>query len=360
MKSVDPRTLRGRLALWYGLMMVLVLTAFSAALYFAVDDEDEPEPAAAAVQEAPDLTPKRLLFALAVALPSAIGLAVGGGLWITRRSLKPLEEAVRIAGELGADRLSTRIPIEPGSPEEIANLIRSLNGMLARLENAVDGMRRFTADASHELRTPLAALMGEIEVTLRRQRDPDELRTALESTLEDLGRLNRLVESLLLLARADNGELPLERVSIDLGEAKRRLLDPYEQVMAERRISLKWSCPAPVRVRSDPMWIGRAMTNLIDNACKFTPPGGEIAVTVQATSSAAEILVGDSGPGVAVGERERIFERFYRGNQVRSAVEGFGLGLALARDIVRGLGGQLSLDDREASGALFRLELPLG
>jgi heavy metal sensor kinase len=355
MRPARPRTLQRRLALWYALVMALVLAGFSAAIYFLAAVENDP--VALAAGEPPDLTPSRLLAALAMALPVAIGVAVGGGWLITRRSLRPLDDVVAVAGKLGAEKLDARIPVAPGSSEEVVRLVQALNAMLARLEQAVAGMRRFTADASHELRTPLALLMGELELALRRPRSDEEVRATMESTLDELGRMSRLVESLLLLARSDNHELPLQRVTVDVGEVARQVLDTYEVVMAERELTCTWHCPAAARVEGDPVWLGRAVANLVDNACKFTPPGGEVGVAVETSAELVTVTVRDTGPGLSRDDRARLFERFYRASAVRGSVAGFGLGLALARDIVRQLGGEIAMVG-DGPGATFRLQLP--
>ncbi len=206
MNKPERGTLQRRLALWYGLVMALVLIGYSAAIYFiAPDDPDEPGEEGrlpGGAKEAPDLTPRGLLIALATTLPVALGVGLGGGWWITRRSLRPIDDVVDIAGNLHPGCLDARIPLRPGSSGEVARLVHALNGMLQRIEQAIAGMRRFTADASHELRTPVALLMGEVELALRRPRSEKELLATLETTLEELSRLSRLIDSLLLLARS--------------------------------------------------------------------------------------------------------------------------------------------------------------
>src|SRR5215813_13690360 len=222
MRIGRPRTLRGRLALWYAGVMAVVLGAFCVTA-FIVDEVTE-----APVQDEPG--ERNLMIAFAIGLPAAIGVAVVGGLSISRKALRPLDDLVRITRELDARELSTRVPLTPGAPEELARLTEALNSMLARLEASVAGLGRFTADASHELRTPLAALMGQIEVALRKPREPAELRATLEESLEELGRLSQLVDSLLTLARSDAGEIPLEVRPVPLGEVVDQAVSPYEDI----------------------------------------------------------------------------------------------------------------------------------
>jgi two-component system OmpR family sensor kinase len=357
--SFRPHSLWGRLALWYTAVLTAVLVAFAGTIYLVIAADEAKEPPEVASLEPPDHTGAHVLLALAVALPVATAVAVGGGLLITRRALKGLDRVVTIAADLSAANLARRIPDGPGEAEEVQRLTTTLNAMLERLERSVHGMRRFTEDASHELRTPIAVLMSEIEVTLRRPRGPAELTSALESALEELARVGRLVDSLLVLARSDSGQLALAPEEIDAAEVVRRALDPYEAVAIQRGLDVRWACDGRAPVYADPMWLGRAVANLIDNAAKFTPQGGAIEVTVRTDGRRGTIVVADSGPGFPEADRERIFERFYRGNGTRGVTDGFGLGLALAREIARASGGELSSANRSTGGAQFALELPL-
>jgi signal transduction histidine kinase len=230
--------------------------------------------------------------------------------------------------------------------------------MLDRIQRSVEATRRFTADASHELRTPLAILTGELEIALRRPRPEGELRATMESSLEELGKLSRLVNALLVLARSDAGELPLERSRIDLGEVVRGAVDPYEAIAAERQIRLRSHLPSGVTANADPLWLGRAVANLVDNACKFTPAGGEVSVHVERLRDRVRVSVNDSGPSIDSAEEARVFERFYRADAARGTAPGFGLGLPLAREIARALGGDLGISRPSGPGNQFWLELP--
>ena len=355
-----PQTLRGRLALWYSAVLAATLLAFAAAVYFLVADEDDDEPAPAggvAAVEPPEHVGRRLLIAVAIALPGAVAIAVAGGLWITRRSLRPLDEIAHVASELGADRLDRRVELRADSASELVQLADALNQMLTRIDRSVAGMRRFTADASHELRTPLAALRGELEVTLRRPRTVDEMRAGFESALEEVTRLSELVEALLTLARSDAGELSVSRTSVDIADLVRRVVALYEPVALDRGVQLEWTADGKLDAMIDPTWLERAVVNIVDNACKFTPRGGRVRVAAVAKDGRARIVVSDTGPGLLPEDGERVFERFYRSSRARGT-EGFGLGLALARDFVRALGGTIRASATDGGGATFCIELP--
>jgi two-component system OmpR family sensor kinase len=307
-----------------------------------------------AALEPPEHTGARLLLALATALPVALAVAIGGAILIARRGLAPLERVVRTAERVSAERLTERIESRPDDVDEAARLVSAVNAMLDRLERSVGGMRRFSADASHELRTPLAALMGELEVTLRQPRSEAALRGVAESTLEELGRMARLVEALLTLARSDASALPVAAADLELDAVVRQSVAPYEAVLAGRGIALRCQIE-PLGAHADPLLVNRIVANLLDNACKFTPGGGAVEVSLSLDHGRPTVHVRDSGPGISDGER--VFERFYRGEQARAGSDGFGLGLPLARELARALGGEVRLLPSE-SGAHFALELP--
>ncbi len=354
MSLFRPKTMRGRLAWFYAVALLLVLGAFSATIYIIEQAEEADEPAQVKALEPPEHPERRFLAALAAALPVALLVALAGGAWVARRGLAPLDDVVATATRIGTDNLDQRIAERPGAALEVAQLVGTLNKMLERLESSVAGMKRFTADASHELRTPLAALLGDLEITLRRPRTPDELRGTIENTLEELGRLSRLVDSLLTLARSDAGGLPVSPEPVDLMALARRAVEPYEAVLAARQVRLVWSQTSAVPALADPLWTSRAIANLVDNACKFTADGGDITLTVHADSAHARFEIQDSGPGVAAADRERIFERFFRGEAARAGAAGAGLGLPLAREIARAQGGDLRLEPGDR-GARFVL-----
>jgi two-component system OmpR family sensor kinase len=268
-----------------------------------------------------------------------------------------MEEVIDVAGRLGANELDQRIPVRADTPQEVSQLVAALNEMLGRIERSVYGLRRFTADASHELRTPLAALMSQIEVALRRPREASELVATLESALEQLGQVARLVDALLTLARSDAGELPLEPTRVDVAALLTRTLEPYQEIAEERGIALAAEAKPGLLVHADPLWLGRALANLVDNACKYTPPGGRVMLRAEEEDGRVSIVVEDSGPGMSAEERERAFERFYRGEANRGSIEGFGLGLPLAQEITLALGGRLVLAARGETGTIARLSL---
>ena len=355
------RTLPVQLGGFFAVVITATLLLFSASIYMVAqltekDDDDEYEYTERELAEERE----HLLTTIAIALPASLAAAIGGGFLLAQRALKSLERVIHIAEQTSAENLSARIPEVRGAGEEVERLVAASNAMLDRIERAVSGLRRFTADAAHELRTPLAVLMGRLELSLRRPRDAEALRGTIETTLEELERLTRLVEVLLTLARSDAGDLAVSAVPVDVEAFLHRVMSPYEAVAAERGLELRLltSAPPELVVKTDPLLLGRVLANLLDNACKFTPAGGTVELRATYGARGLGIAVADTGPGLPESERPRVFERFFRSASVRGSIEGFGLGLPLAQDLTRALGGQLYAAV-VAVGAELVVELPL-
>ena len=278
-----------------------------------------------------------------------------------RRALRPVDEVVVQARRIGETNLGERLP-HPGSQDELGRLIETLNAMLDRVERGVETQRRFTADASHELRSPLSRLRAEIEVTLRRPRDSAEYEEALRSCLEEVERLSQLTEELLTLAHLDADETRG-------GEAAALPLLPIVEDAVRRMGTQAFRCAvrlvagpqgAPIIVKVGPTSIGLALTNILDNAVKFSPADREVRVGISAEGTEALIVVSDEGPGLTPGELPRIFDRFHRGEAARAReAPGFGLGLAISRAVIERQGGSISADSGSGGGARFSIRLPL-
>jgi signal transduction histidine kinase len=234
------------------------------------------------------------------------------------------------------------------------------NETLARLEAAFEQLRRFTADASHELRTPLTGMRSVGEVALQRSLSAQEYRDVIASMLEEVDRLTRLVENLLLLTRADTGRIPMTRTVVDLGEVLLGISDTLRVLADEKDQS--WSVDVSERVTAtcDAGILRLGITNLVYNAIKYTPAKGAIRLATRRTAAGDVLIeVHDTGPGIAAADRERIFERFYRVDDARAReTGGIGLGLAIARWAVESNGGRIDLESEEGRGAVFRIVLP--
>jgi len=267
---------------------------------------------------------------LIVGLPITVAFVAIMGYLVAGRALRPVDTMARRAAEITAEQLKARLKID--NPEdELGRLGTAFNATLARLENSFDQLRRFTADASHELRTPLTAIRSVGEVSLRKTGDQKYYRDIIGSMLEETNRLTKLVDSLLTMSRADAGRVQphfTETRPLDLARESASLL---EVLAEEKEQTLRVEGDEVVTVMADRTILRQALVNLIDNAVKYTPIKGSILIRVSNHLQGAVIEVQDSGPGIPVEHRSRIFERFYRVDKARTRAEGgTGLGLSIA------------------------------
>lgn len=283
-------------------------------------------------------------------------LAVAGGLFLSRQAFRPVAESIRTARRLDPGNLSERLP-QTGARDELDELAGTINGLLDRLAADHAQVIRFTADASHELRSPLGAMRAAVEVALGKPREPEEYREVLTSLGEQCERLTALVNGLLLLARADAGEVEMSRGSVDLSALAADVAEMYEPVAEERGVTFRWNGSTPVPVLGDAARLRQLVTNLVDNAMKFTAPGGSVLLQVEKAGLAARLTVRDTGVGIAEEHLAHIFERFYQANPARSSA-GTGLGLSICRWIAKAHGGTIEATSDEGKGTTFVVVLP--
>ena len=297
---------------------------------------------------------------LAFGLPLAVALSAAGGYLIAHRSLSPMSQIAARARQITAESLEGRLPV-PNPHDELGQLATVFNATLARLENSFAELRRFTADASHELRTPLTALRAVGEAALRPDAgDPKSLREALSSMLEETRRLSDLVDSLLLLARADTGAARPSLQEVEL-EALAREVRETLLVLAEEKRQIIEVQAEKTLVRADRELLRLALLNLVDNAIRYSPAEASIRLRVRRTENHAVVEVADQGPGIAPEHQQKIFERFYRIDKARSrASGGAGLGLSITRWAIERQGGQIELESESGQGSLFRIRMPDG
>jgi len=296
---------------------------------------------------------------LAMGAPFAVGLAIAGGYFLAGRVLSPVGAMADKAREITADSLGERLPV--GNPQdEFGRLATVFNDTLSRLHDSFDRLRRFAADASHELRTPLTAMRSVGEIALQAPLDAGRYRDVIGSMLEEVDRLTLLVESLLMLTRADSGAARPVHEVVELAVLAGSVAEHLRVLAEEKQQSLSVQSAARVEAVCDPAILRLGLMNLLHNAIKYTPDGGAIQVRATATASGQpSIEVQDSGPGIPAAHRERIFERFYRVDPLRARESGgVGLGLAIARWAVAANGGRIELESEEAKGSLFRIVLP--
>jgi heavy metal sensor kinase len=298
-----------------------------------------------------------LLQVLLVLAPALLVLASGGGLFLANRALAPIDQITRTAQRISAENLGGRIGLH-SSNDEVGRLALTFDAMLARLEAAFERQRRFTADASHELRTPLTAILGQIDVALERPREAESYRNTLTTIREQAQRLARLVGDLLFLARTDAQQTPLVVEPLDLAPLLQAVVAEVEPLAAARGQTIELAL-IHQRVDGSEDQLIRLLMNLLDNAIRYTPPGGRITISCSSERGESIIRVSDSGPGIAPEHLPRLFDRFYRVDRARSRAQGgSGLGLAIAQNIAQAHGGRIDVESVLAQGSTFTVSLP--
>jgi signal transduction histidine kinase len=287
-----------------------------------------------------------------------IPLAALGGRALARRALQPIEELVREIRALDpASSPEGRLRLSSGTVEEVAVLSRAFNALLGQLDESLDRMRRFTADASHEIRNPLGILRTGIEIALRRERPTGEYQELLRENLQEIERLQTVVEGILLLARDVPGsELRIARAPVDLAEVVRPALSFFAASAAERQVRIDARLEPGLTVTGDAGLLRLVVFNLVDNALKHSPAGESVRVETRREGETAVLLVADQGPGVRPEDRCRVFERFFRGGPASGSGIG-GIGLSVVRWVAEAHGGLARLLDGER-GAAFEVTLP--
>jgi heavy metal sensor kinase len=294
-----------------------------------------------------------------LAVPIILALAGIGGYVLAKRVLAPLEKMTSRAEEITSERLHDRLPTGEVD-DELGHLARVFNNLLARLEQSFAQLRRFTADASHELRTPLTAIRSVGEVALQKDGSREEYRDTIGSMLEEVNRLTALVESLLTISRADAGRIQLHPTVFPALDLAREAAGLFEVLVEEKDQRIVVAGDEGIDVKGDRVFLRQALVNIIHNAVKHSPIGGEISVSVHAESPGTVLIeVADSGPGIAPEHSEKIFDRFYRADESRSReAGGAGLGLSIAQWAVRVHGGNIQLLTGLGTGCTFQICLP--
>ena len=302
----------------------------------------------------------KLLYLIGGALGFiSIILSAWAGYMMAKRALKPIENIKKTAKAVAHGDLSQRLP--PRAKEsEIQALVTHLNHMFESLEASFKSQKRFTADASHELRMPLTILKGEIEVALRQPRSAEEYHSLLKQHLDIVGRMQRIVDDLLTLARADAGMLELEQKPIDISLLLQEVGQQHLILFAEKKLVLEMDIQDDLEIMGDQAQLERVIFNLLSNAYKYAPEGSTVWLSAHALDDQLLITVSDEGMGIAKEHQERLFHRFYRVDDARARKQGSaGLGLAICKHIIDAHRGQIWVESEEGKGASFHIQLPL-
>ena len=272
--------------------------------------------------------------------------------------IAPLDAITSAADQINrADDLSRRVPYEGSPDDEVGQLVHAFDQTLERLEVLFTSQQRFIADVSHELRTPLTVIKGNVDL-MRRMKEMDA--ESLDSIDEEANRLTRLVTDLLLLAKAQAGQLPLTKSKVEFDSLLMEVFNEM-RVLAGSKVHVKLAEIDQLQVNGDRDRLKQVLINLIANAIKFTPAGGEVFLSLSRSGEHAKLIVRDTGPGIPAEDLPYIFERFYRAekSRTRSAISGFGLGLSIAHWIVEQHGGKIEVSSREGKGTTFAVWIPL-
>ncbi len=291
-----------------------------------------------------------------IALPLLLLISALGCWWIARQALAPIEAVTRAAQAITAESLHERVPV-PAGLDEIHRLALVLNSMIARLESSFLQAQRFCADTSHELRTPLAVIRAGLEAIL----SADELTAPQERQVLDLldaaTSLSSLSEKLLLLARADAGHLQIERQRFDLGVILREAIEEAAIFAEAEGITIRSELPTELIIQGDAARMMQVLRNLLENAVKYNRPGGSVVVHLAQQVGRVRLAITNTGAGLDASQAARLFERFFRAEAHRTST-GHGLGLNIAREIVRAHGGELQLESHEVEAVTFAATLP--
>jgi len=281
------------------------------------------------------------------------------GWFLAARALTPVLEVAQAANRISGSNLSLRIPSR-GAGDELDYLIATFNRMIQRLESSFQQIRQFSTDVSHELRTPITAIRGQLEVALFTASTAEQYREAMLNSLQDVERLSQIVRALLLLSQAESGQLALQKTRLNLSDLVADVVDqfqiPYEEAGVQLTADLR-QCFAEV----DRIQIERMISNLLSNAMKYTPAGGEVVVALRSGPEALEIVVQDTGCGIPGNHLPHIFDRFYRvpGGESSSRERGLGLGLSFVDWIAKAHGGTVRVESSPGKGSRFLIALPV-
>jgi signal transduction histidine kinase len=306
-----------------------------------------------------------------IGIPLALAISILGGLWLARKALRPIEQIADTAREIGAKNLSQRIELPGKTDKELVTLTETLNSMFERLEASFEQISQFTSDASHELKTPLAIMKGEIEQAERHLEQantlaPEEAREVLASMMEEVDRMQRIVEGLLLLSRTDDRKLRLEREEIVLYDYLQALGEDATILAEERGLSLDCNLDANtkhIKVFVDPTRLYQVVMNLLDNSLKYTPQGGHVALFLKHAPGHVAFGVSDTGIGIAAEDLPKIFHRFFRTDEARTGphqdeARSLGLGLAIVKSVIEAHGGSITVESELGKGTKFTVTMP--
>jgi heavy metal sensor kinase len=304
-------------------------------------------------------TLRRFLILLIVAVPIALTVSLAAGWFLAGRALRPVDAITLAAQRIAAGDLSQRLTM-PTASDEIGRLAGTFNNMIGRLDASFRQIRQFTSDASHELRTPLTVMKGETELVLRRPRPVEDYQSVLESNLEEIDRMTHIVDELLFLSRADMGEVKMESRPVALEALVEDIYRQATLLGQDRNIEVVLGTVMPAVVQGDELRLRELLLNLVENAVKYSHPGGKVEIALLTDGQQARLSVTDQGIGIAPADHKKIFDRFFRTDDARAHTKkGTGLGLAICAWIAEVHKGRINVQSELGRGSTFTVTLPL-
>ncbi len=318
----------------------------------------------------------KLFLILIITVPLALMVAILGGQFLAHQALKPVDHITQTARMITSQNLNQRIT-PTKIKDEISRLIETFNEMISRLDQSFRQIKQFSSDASHELKTPLTILKGEVEVMLRKERTSQEYQQTLKSNLEEINRMSQIVDDLLLLSRADTGEIRLNQGKVNLTEILNEVVAQMEILAAFKKLRLSTSNhQQDIHLFGDALRLRELLINLIENGIKYTEEGGSIHIALtqenefpmknhsdrvdESKGKFAKLVISDTGIGISKEDQEKIFNRFFRVDKARSREEGgSGLGLSICKWIVEAHQGEIKVESELGKGSSFIVKLPL-
>ena len=303
-----------------------------------------------------EIVQRRLATSLIIGLPLLLIFAAAGGYLLVQRALSPVEGMIEAAEARTFNSPRNRLPLA-GTGDRIEALGRTLNRMLERLDQAYQHASRFSADAAHELRTPLAIMRGELELLAATRGLPGDMQKAIANILGETARLGQIVDNLIAMSRLDSVSGKRVHLAVDLRALAAETIDQMRLLAVEKNVTIEEPSGSEAVAAGDRDRLKQVLVNLLDNAVKYTPQGGKVAVAVEETADTAILTVSDTGIGIAPEHIPLIFDRFFRASTDRGEI-GAGLGLAIVRSICSAHGGTVAVESRLGAGSVFRVELP--
>jgi two-component system, OmpR family, sensor kinase len=301
---------------------------------------------------------KTLLIILAIGTLTAVGVTIVIGYYMAKKALKPVDKIRKAAVKISSRNLEEYIDIGPRK-DELGKLADTFNAMIGRLRDAFQRINQFSIDVSHELKTPLTILKGGTEVALRKERGRDEYQALLASHLEEIDRMSRIIDDLLLLSKADTGKMQIKLEDVAVKDLVLEVFMDMKIFAEKKNVELLVGDLVDAKLKGDELKLRRMLWNIVDNGIKYTPTGGKVEISSVLDDGCVRINVRDTGAGIADEDIKYIFDRFYRADRARKRENGTGLGLSISKWIAEAHAGAIEVQSRPSSGSLFSLKLPL-